>query len=132
MMTSSLKSAFVAGAIALGALTTTAATTTAAQAGDVRFGISIGGPGYGIHIGDRDRGYRRDRRYRHDRYRPRHARGCRPARALRKARRNGIRRAHVIRQGRRGLVVAGRQWGDRVVIGFGRHRSCPVRFVRAR
>ena len=59
MLTSSLKSAFVAGAIALGAITTTAATTTAAQAGDVRFGVQIGGPGYGIHIGNRDRGYRR-------------------------------------------------------------------------
>ncbi|MEN0041486.1 MAG: hypothetical protein AAF764_09135 [Pseudomonadota bacterium] len=132
MLTSSLKSAFVAGAIALGAITTTAATTTAAHAGDVRFGVSIGGPGYGIHVGNRDRRYRRHRGFYHDDYRPRRAARCRPARALRKARRNGIRRAHIIRTGRRGVVVAGRQWGDRVVIGFGRHRSCPVRFVRHR
>ena len=132
MMTSSLKSLWPTLFGSLGALITTAGTTTAAQAGEVRCCSSFGGPGAGFFIGDYDRGYRRDRRYRHDRYRPRHARGCRPARALRKVRRNGIRRAHVIRQGRRGLVVAGRQWGDRVVIGFGRHRSCPVRFVRAR
>lgn len=57
---------------------------------------------------------------------------CNPRRALRKAQRRGIRHAHIRRINGRGVVVAGRKWGERVVIGFANHRSCPVRFVRAR
>lgn len=131
MFSTMLKSALVAASLSLGAV---AAGTAPAAASDgyIQFdaaGISVG---FGERRRYRDRGhrtydnggYRDHRRYRRNR--------CTPRRAVRKARRNGINRAHVIRAGRRGVVVAGRQWGERVVIGFGHHRHCPVRFVRAR
>lgn len=69
---------------------------------------------------------------RYDRPRFRNHRVCKPRRALRKAQRRGLRHAHIRRINRRGVVVAGRKWGKRVVMGFANHRSCPVRFVRSR
>lgn len=57
---------------------------------------------------------------------------CSPRRALNKAQRRGVRHAHIRRINHRGVVVAGRKRGERVVIGFANHRSCPVRFVRVR
>lgn len=123
MFNSSIKSVLIAGALALGTLS---AASTSASA-EIRGGIYIGGPGISIDIGH---GWDRGRHW--DRWdRPRH-RTCRAGRALRKARSRGIRRARIVRAGRRGVVVKGRKWGQRVVMGFGRHRSCPVRFVRAR
>ncbi|MDD9908074.1 MAG: hypothetical protein OXR62_00115 [Ahrensia sp.] len=86
-------------------------------------GIFFDAPGFSLGFYDGPR-YGHRRGYRHAR--------CTPRRALRKARRNGVRRAHILRVGHRGVIVAGRQWGDRVVIGFGKRRGCPVRFVRAR
>ena len=120
MFKSQIKSVIIAGAVAMGAF---AASSSAANA-DVRGGIYFGGPGFSIGFGNH--GFRDwDRpRYRVNR--------CNPRKAVRKARRKGLRRAHVVRVGHRGVIVAGRKWGDRVVVGFGRHRSCPVRFVRHR
>ena len=122
-MFKSIKSIALAGTLALGAF---AASSTTASAGDIRIGVHFDGPGFSFGIGDRHyhghRGHRRH--YGHRRF-------CRPGKALRKAQRRGLRRAHIRRAGRRGVVVVGRKWGERVVMGFGRHRSCPVRFVRS-
>ncbi len=78
-------------------------------------------------------GQRSDRGFRNrgDRRSQRHA-TCSPERALRKVERRGLRRAFVRRVDGRGVVIAGRKRGERVVVGFGRHPSCPVRFVRSR
>ena len=128
MFRSSIKSIFIAGTVALGTLVSAGTTAQA----DVRGGIYIDGPGISIGFGDRRyRDHRWDRGDRWDRPRFRH-RTCKPRKALRKAKRRGLRRAHIVRVGQRGVIVAGRKWGERVVMGFGRHRSCPVRFVRAR
>ncbi|MEL6505244.1 MAG: hypothetical protein AAFQ10_12410 [Pseudomonadota bacterium] len=124
-MSVSVKSVLVTLGIALGAMGATAATTTTASA-DVRGGIYIGGPGFEVGFGD----YRRGPRYEDRRYRPRNF--CRPGKALRKARRRGLRRAHIVRVGPRGVVVRGIKWGERVTMGFARNRHCSVRFVRSR
>lgn len=151
MFTNKIKSALIAVTMAVGAL---AATGGAAQA-DGRGGVYISGGGIGIQIGS-GHGYRRshynrswghgprrdrwDRRNRRDRWdrgnrwdRPTYSRNrCSPRKAVRKARRKGLRNAHVVRVNRRGVIVAGRKWGDRVVIGFDRNRRCGVRFMRSR
>ncbi|MEP1209333.1 MAG: hypothetical protein ABJM29_05450 [Rhizobiaceae bacterium] len=123
MFTSQIKSVIVAGTIALGALS---ATSGAANA-EVRGGIYIGGPGVSIGFGHG--GYDHHDRWDRPRY---HRNRCSPRKAVRKARRKGLRRAHVIRVGHRGVVVSGRKWGERVIMGFGRNHRCPVRFVRHR
>lgn len=133
MFTNKIKSVLIAGTVALGALVGTAGTASA----DVRGGIYLDGPGISIGFGERRRdrgfGHRRgwDDGHRWDRPRYRSNR-CNPRKAVRKARRKGIRNAHVARVGHRGVIVKGRKWGERVTIGFGRSRHCPVRFVRAR
>ncbi len=134
MLSARFKSAIIVAAMALGGVF--AANAPASAAGEY---IAFNTPGFSIEFGDRRERRRHAHRnpYYEDDYdyrERRHTRRqrCSPRRAVRKARRNGVRRAHVIRAGRRGVVVAGRQWGDRVVVGFGRHRSCPIRFVRAR
>lgn len=121
MFTSKLKSIIIAGAVSLGALSTMGSSANA----EVRGGIYFSGPGISIGFGDRHYGRRHWDA-------PRHYNRCRPGKAVRKAKRRGIRRAHIVRVGHRGVVVAGRKWGERVVIGFGNRRSCPVRFVRHR
>lgn len=147
MFTKTIKSTLIAVAITLGAVV----SATGAANAEVRGGIYLEGPGISVGIGDRDRRYNRrhrqgdrwdrsDRRGRWDRRggwgrgdrwdRPRH-RACSPRKAVRKARRKGIRHAHVVRVGHRGVIVAGRKWGERVVIGFRNNRRCSVRFVRA-
>ncbi len=137
MISNMLKTALVAASLSLGSIAATTAPAVAAGTS-----IVFDTPGFSVEFGERrsnrwggrNRGYRQHRfddgGYRGRRHSRRNR--CTPRRAVRKARRNGIHRAHVIRAGRRGVVVAGRQWGERVVIGFGRHRHCPVRFVRAR
>ena len=123
MFKSQIKSVIIAGALAMGAF---AASSSAANA-DVRGGIYFGGPNFSIGFGNH--GHYGFRDWDRPRYR---VNRCNPRKAVRKARRKGLRRAHVVRVGHRGVIVAGRKWGDRVVVGFGRHRSCPVRFVRHR
>lgn len=117
-----IKTSLLATLIAIGTLFGAAVTTsTAAEAGPrVSFGIEVGN--------DRRYGRHHDRRW-NGWDRPRRA-VCRPGRALRKARRMGVRRAYVHRVGRRGVVVGGRRYGERVRIGFARAPGCPVRFAR--
>lgn len=116
-----LKTLIVAGGLALG-LSGFSATT--AQAGQSL--LTFGGPGYSVSIGN---GVRPARHWNRDRGFA--ARGiCNPRRALRKARGQGIRNAHIRRIGPNRVVVVGRSRGERVVMGMGRHSSCPVQFVR--
>lgn len=147
------KSAFIATAIGFGALVMFGGSANA----DVRAGVTLNGPGFGITIDNRNFGRyneprRSQRRHsrrgnRWDRWghsRPRHGNRwnrwdnsysrrnrCSPRKAVKKARRKGLRNAYVIRVNRRGVLVAGRRWGERVVMGFDRSRRCGVRFVRS-
>ena len=108
-----------------------AATTASSQAGSGHFEFRIDAPGFYFSSG---RGYRRydryDRRSRHygeNRYR----RGvCAPRRALHKARRMGVRRAHIARVNRNVVVVKGFRYGSRAKVNFGRSRHCPVIAIR--
>ncbi|PBC03663.1 hypothetical protein [Mesorhizobium sp. WSM3860] len=74
-------------------------------------------PRFGVYTGDDD-GYRRDRDWRR--------RGCSPDRALDKAERMGLHRVRIVDISRRTVKVAGRQYGDRVVVVFANERGCPV------
>ncbi|MER8826372.1 hypothetical protein NKH73_10135 [Mesorhizobium sp. M0938] len=77
-------------------------------------------PRVGVYTGDDDgyrRGHRRDRDWR---------RSCSPDRALGKAERMGLRRARIVDINRRTVKVAGRQYGDRVLVVFGNERGCPI------
>jgi hypothetical protein len=73
-------------------------------------------PRVGVYTGD-ENGYRRDRDWR---------RSCSPDRALDKAERMGLRRARIVDVSRHTVKVAGRQYGDRVVVVFANERGCPV------
>lgn len=120
-----------------------AATTVSSQAGSGHFEFRIDAPG--IHLSS-GRGYRsHHRRYnRHDRYRRHDHRSrrydrygyrggvCAPRRALHKARRMGVRRAHIARVNRHVVVVKGRRYGGRAKVKFGRSRHCPVIAFRTR
>lgn len=77
-------------------------------------------PRVGVYSGDND-GYRREHRRDRD-----WRRSCSPERAVNKAERMGLRRARLIDVNRRTVKVAGRQYGDRVVIVFANERGCPV------
>lgn len=73
----------------------------------------------GVYVGD-------DYRYR-ERHRERDwRRSCSPNRALGKAERMGLRRARIVDISRRTVKVAGRQYGDRVVVVFANERGCPI------
>ncbi|TGQ36479.1 MULTISPECIES: hypothetical protein [unclassified Mesorhizobium] len=77
-------------------------------------------PRVGVYTGGDDRYYREHRRERDWR------RSCSPERALDKAERMGLHRARIVDISRRTVKVAGRQYGDRVVIVFANERGCPV------
>ncbi len=152
------KSAFIATVIGFGALVTFGGSANADVRAGVTlngsgFGITIDNRNYGRNNEARrsqrrhSRGWNRWNRWnRWDNPRPRSRRWnrgnrwndsysrrnrCSPYKAVKKARRKGIRNAYVIRVNRRGVLVAGRRWGERVVIGFDRSRRCGVRFVRS-
>ena len=119
-MITKLKTAALSALIAFGAI---AAVPAAAQAEGLYLNYGSGhhsGVGIGVQIGDYDRDYRD---YRRDR---RHFRGCTPNRALNKAERLGLRRAHVVDVDRRTIKVSGRKYGERVRITFARAPHCPV------
>lgn len=109
-MLTKMKTVALSAMIALGAF---AAAPAAAQAGDLRVGIHIGG-GYGPGWGY---GPRWDAPRAH----------CRPARALNKASRMGLRRAYVHRAGYNGVVVKGKRAGRTHTVVFGKAPNCPVR-----
>ena len=117
-----LKTLLVAGGLALGlsgfAATNAQAGQTALTFGSPDFSITIGSGVQPVRHWHRDRGFRRG--------------VCNPRRALRKAHRRGLNRPHVQRINRKRIVVAGWSRGERIVMGMGRHRSCPVHFVRER
>ena len=134
-MLTKLKTAALSALIGLGTL---AAIPATAQAEGLYLNYGSGhhsGVGIGVQIGDYDRAmadydqairldYDRDYRdYRRDR---RHFRGCTPNRALNKAERLGLRRAHVVDVDRRTIKVSGRKYGERVRITFARAPNCPV------
>jgi hypothetical protein len=119
-MLTKLKTAALSALIGLGTL---AAIPATAQAEGLYLNYGSGhhsGVGIGVQIGDYDRDYRD---YRRDR---RHFRGCTPNRALNKAERLGLRRAHVVDVNRRTIKVSGRKYGERVRITFARAPNCPV------
>lgn len=120
-MTAKLKTTLIAGLVALGGAFTMSAP---AQAGNLDITLSFGQPTFKSvhHRPFYKKRYRPDRFHRYQR--------CHVGKALRKARKRGIRRAHVWRVGRRGVVVGGYKWGEFVRIGFANHRRCPVRFVK--
>ncbi|MEX3012043.1 hypothetical protein [Hoeflea sp. TYP-13] len=111
------KATTLAALIAVGA---TAVGTSQASAGQVQFGIQFGngygyvyGPGYGPQWGPGPswggpRGY------------------CKPRRAVKKARRMGVRNAHIVRRNHRKVVVKGWRYGYRTRVVFANRRHCPV------
>jgi len=111
-MFNSFKTAALSGLVALGTL-----AAVPAQADSIYLGFGNNHDRrVGVYTGDDEDGFRREHR----------RRGCSPDRALDKAERMGVRRARIIDVGRRTVKVAGRQYGDRVVIVFANERGCPV------
>ncbi|EAU42943.1 hypothetical protein FP2506_08876 [Fulvimarina pelagi HTCC2506] len=120
MLASFIRNACLAAAVSLGAIGASAAP---AAANGIGFGITIGSGHVPSH-------YRNGRGYRAHHSRGHRAYGCSPHRAVRKANRIGVHRARVIRAGHRGIAVAGRLRGDRVIVRFGNRPNCPVRHIR--
>jgi hypothetical protein len=103
-----------------GLCTLAAIPATTAQADSLYLGFGNNNDTrFGVYTGDNDgyRDYRRERDWR---------RFCSPERALDKAERMGLRRARIVDINRRTVKVAGRQYGDRMVIVFANERGCPV------
>ncbi|TIT51621.1 MAG: hypothetical protein E5W72_10955 [Mesorhizobium sp.] len=118
-MFNTIKTVTLSALIGLGTL---AAIPATAHADSIYLGFGNNDdPRVGVYTGDDDDGYYRERR------RDRHwRRSCSPERAVNKAERMGLRRARIIDINRRTVKVAGRQYGDRVVIVFANERGCPV------
>ncbi len=111
-MFNTIKTAALSGLVALGTL-----AAVPAHADSIYLGFGNNHERRtGVYVGDDDDGFRREHR----------RRGCSPDRALDKAERMGVRRARIIDVSRRTVKVAGRQYGDRVVIVFANERGCPV------
>ncbi len=117
MIVTKLKTAAIAALVGAGTL---AAIPATAQADGLYLNYGGYNGGFGVHVGDYDRV---DYRHRNG---PRERWGCTPYRALDKAERYGVRRARVIDVDRRTITVAGRKWGERVRMTFGRAPSCPI------
>lgn len=120
-MFSILKTAAIAAFIGLGAF---AAMPVSAHAEGIYLNLGSGDVRGGIEVRDNDNrwNHRPDRWERPDRW----DRACTPDRALDKADRMGVRRARVVDVSRRTISVAGRKWGDRMVVTFGREPHCPI------
>lgn len=120
-MLKTIKTAALSALIGIAALGTV--VPASAQSG-VYLGLGGGhrSPEVGVWLGDAGgRSYRRhdDRRYSYRRV-------CSPEQAVNKARRMGVRNAHVRDVNRNSIRVAGRDRGDRVVLRFAREPGCPV------
>ncbi|MDN5927342.1 MAG: hypothetical protein L0I29_09740 [Hyphomicrobiales bacterium] len=83
--------------------------------------IGAGGHG-GLRVMVRDNHGPRWHGNRH--YRP--VRACSPERALERARRMGVRRAHVAYQNRSVIGVRGHDRRGRITLTFGRYANCPL------
>lgn len=125
MLATALKSTAVAALVTLGSF-----AAMPAHAGDFVVGFSFGEV---EPAGYRGRGYHGRKDYRRDVRRRRHGRrGCRPGRALRKARAIGVRNARIVDVGPRGTIIFGRRWGQPVRVGIGRVRGCPIVYANRR
>lgn len=114
-----LKTTALSAMIAAGALS---ALPAGAQAEGIYLNFGDGARA-GFHIGDEGRDWRRHGdRWREQGWR----RGCSPERALNKADRMGLNRVRIVDVDRRTITVAGRQYGDRVTVTFGRGPHCPI------
>jgi hypothetical protein len=136
-----IRTAALSAFIGLSALTGMAATAQAdglylnfGDRADTRIGVHVGND-YPSNLGHRwDRGRQNHDRWERDGWErgrwERHGwsrnRECTPNRALDKAERLGLRRARVVDVGRRTIDVAGRRYGDRIVLTFARISGCPV------
>jgi hypothetical protein len=113
-MFNTIKTAALSGLVALGTL-----AAVPAHADSIYLGFGNNDSRAGVYVGD-------DYRYR-ERHRERDwRRSCSPNRALGKAERMGLRRARIVDISRRTVKVAGRQYGDRVVVVFANERGCPI------
>lgn len=122
-MLTKIKAAVLSAFVAFGAL---AAVPATAQADGIYLNLGSGEPRFGVYAGGRDhRDWRRDR-WDGERGWDRDRRGCSPEWALNKAERMGIWRARILDMNRRVIKVAGRQYGERTMVVFGRERGCPV------
>lgn len=121
MFNSLAKSIALFAFVIVGAAGTTTATTGTAAAGNLQYGIVVGGTNLGIRVGSHR--YRRHYRRHHSHYR----RGrCTARHALRKARRIGVHRGRVVRANRRRVVVRGRRHRHHVRVVFANRHSCPI------
>ena len=111
-MFNTIKTAALSGLVALGTL-----AAVPAHADSIYLGFGNNHDRRtGVYIGDDDDGFRRERQWRR----------CSPERALDKAERMGLHRVRLVDVNRRVVKVAGRQYGDRVVVVFANERGCPV------
>lgn len=104
----------IAALSAILGLGTLAAIPATAQAGSFYFGISSHGPSFGYHNAG----------YGHSRHWDRHA--CTPRKALHKANRIGIHRAHIRSVNRHTIRVSGRKHGHRINVTFAKAPHCPI------
>ena len=123
-MLNTIKTAALSALVGLGTLT----AIPAAHADSLYLGFGNNqDPRFGVYTGDDDGFYRRRHRSDDDWGDDRGwRRGCSPERALDKADRMGLHRVRIVDINRRTVKVAGRQFGDRVVVVFANVRGCPV------
>lgn len=115
-----IRIAALSALVGLGAIS----VPSAAQADGIYFSFGNSGARAGVHIGEGGAyGHRSYRRH----HRPRHfAHACSPGRAVYKAKRMGIRHAHVTRVNHRVIRVSGRKHHRYVRVTFARAPHCPV------
>ncbi|MVA97069.1 hypothetical protein GN330_07380 [Nitratireductor sp. CAU 1489] len=114
-----IKTAALASLIGFGAI---GASSTSALADGISIGIGGAGGHVSMRFGDGGRHWRGGRDFR----RP----ACTTQRAVRKARRMGVRRAHVVRANHRVIKIRGRKFGHRVNVVFARAPRCPIVAMR--
>ncbi|MEP4537704.1 MAG: hypothetical protein ABJ021_11060 [Nitratireductor sp.] len=125
-----VKTAALASLIGFGAI---GATSTTALADGISIGIGGSGGHVSMRSGDGGRHWGGGRHWRGGRdWRGGRAfrRACTPHRAVRKAERLGVRRAHVVRVNHRIIKVRGRARGERVAVIFARAPRCPIVAMR--
>lgn len=120
-----VKTAALATLIGFGAI---GATSTTALADGISIGIGGSGGHVSMRFGDGGRHWGGGRHWRGGRDFRRPA--CTTQRAVRKAQRLGVRRAHVVRVNHRIIKVRGRARGERVAVIFARAPRCPIVSIR--
>lgn len=116
-----IKTIVLGATIALGAISAMPAAAQASGSIYLGFGSGDDRPAIGLHFDNRGYYHRRDRRD------ARGERACTPGEAVRKARRMGLRQAHVVSANRRIVRVRGRTHGYRMaVMTFANRSNCPL------